>query len=250
MNDARDMGGSSMPAWQESDSALFIEMGRVMIPLRDEIEHVIVALILGEVGEPFWFADLAAGSGWLSRAILARYPMARALVLDGTETMLAESGRALAAFPGRFEPRRVRLEDERWTEDLPHPLRAVVSSLAIHHLDDAGKRALFARLFARLAPGGALLIADLVQPASERARQLAAAQWYEEVRRQSLELTGNLDIYDFFVREHWNIFAYPDPMDIPSRLIDQLSWLSEIGYAGVDVFWARAGHAVYGGCRP
>jgi hypothetical protein len=38
-------------------------------------------------------------------------------------------------------------------------------------------------------------------------------------------------------------------MDMPSYLPDQLTWLTAIGYTGVDAFWAYAGHAVYGGFR-
>jgi hypothetical protein len=32
-------------------------------------------------------------------------------------------------------------------------------------------------------------------------------------------------------------------------LYEQLNWLSEAGFASVDCYWLRAGHAVYGGCR-
>ena len=234
--------------WREADSALFIEMGRVMIPRRDEIERTIVSLI--PAGDDAWTGvDLATGSGWLSRAILEQYPQARMLLLDGTETMLAEARSSLATFSGRFDTRIFQLEDDRWIDRLDGDVRCFVSSLAVHHLDAAGKRRFFARLYDRLEPGGALLIADLVQPTSEMGRLFAAHAWNEAVRHQSLELHGNDDIYRFFVTEGWNIFEHPDPMDTPSALPDQLHWLADIGYTGVDVFWSYAGHAVYGGFK-
>jgi tRNA (cmo5U34)-methyltransferase len=40
----------------------------------------------------------------------------------------------------------------------------VVSALAVHHLDGAGKAALFRRVAAILAPGGRLALGDVVVP--------------------------------------------------------------------------------------
>jgi tRNA (cmo5U34)-methyltransferase len=238
------------PAWSENDSALFVEMGRVMIPRRDEIERTLVSLIPAGEEDMFAFVDIAAGSGWLSAALLTRFPRATAIVLDATETMLAEAVRNLAAFPGRFSTARFKLEEPDWEARLPGGVRAFVSSLAIHHLDGSGKQELFERLFTRLAPGGALLIADIVQPGSEWARRYAAQEWDAAVRAQSLAISGAPDIWEFFDRERWNILHHPDPMDMPSPIAEQVRWLREAGFQGVDVFWAYAGHAVYGGYRP
>src|SRR5919201_623370 len=53
-----------------------------------------------------------------------------------------------------------RLEDP-----LPDgPFDLVVSSLAVHHLDAAGKADLFRRIAAVLAPGGRFVLADVVVP--------------------------------------------------------------------------------------
>ncbi len=45
------------------------------------------------------------------------------------------------------------------------------------------------------------------------------------------------------------MYRYPDVDDIdkPSRLLDQLKWLEQAGFADVDVFWMQAGHALFGG---
>ncbi|MEI2616392.1 MAG: class I SAM-dependent methyltransferase [Thermomicrobiales bacterium] len=237
-------------SWQESDSATFIDVGRVMIPRRDEIERTIVALVPGKPDAELTVVDIAAGVGWLSKAILARYPRAHALLLDGSDTMLAEAERNLAEYAGRYELRQFRLEDEGWIDALPAPVRCVVSSLAIHHRDAAGKRALYRRLLPALKPGGGVLIADLFQPASPAALRLAAREWDDEVRSRSLELTGTLDAWELFDGDDWNIFDHPDPIDTPSPIADQLDWFREAGYVAADVFWAYAGHAVYGAFRP
>ena len=45
------------------------------------------------------------------------------------------------------------------------------------------------------------------------------------------------------------MYRYYDPGDIdkPSRLLDQLTWLAQAGFAQVAVVWMRAGHAIFGG---
>ncbi len=130
------------------------------------------------------------------------------------------------------------------------PARVFLSSLVLHHLDGAGKRDLFARLFDGLEPGGALLFADLMKPRTELARGHFAAAWEEEIRLRSEEIHGNGRAHEFFVRERWNIYDHPDPADKPSTLPEQLRWMEEAGFEGVDVFWARAGHALLGGYKP
>jgi tRNA (cmo5U34)-methyltransferase len=110
---------------------------------------------------------------------------------------------------------------------------------------------LFRDLFAALAPGGALAVADLVQPRSVSAHRYAAAAWDEAVRRRSLELAGDLRPLEVFRAERWNYYAdpQPDPCDQPSPLADQLRWLEDAGFTSVDVVWMKAGHAVFGGIK-
>jgi tRNA (cmo5U34)-methyltransferase len=36
-------------------------------------------------------------------------------------------------------------------------------------------------------------------------------------------------------------------MDQPSGLYEQLRWLEDAGFSAVDVYWLKAGHAIYGG---
>jgi len=56
------------------------------------------------------------------------------------------------------------LLDRSWPQ-VNFPVRAMVSSLTIHHLEGLAKLVLFREVFNLLAPGGVFLIADLVEPA-------------------------------------------------------------------------------------
>jgi trans-aconitate methyltransferase len=236
------------PGWDEADSREFIDRGRFFVPEREEQIATVLAMI-PDPGDGL-LVDLCCGEGLLSLALLERFPRARVLAMDLSPAMLEQARASCADYAERFETRPFDLADLSW-RSFSEPVRAFVSSLAVHHLDGEGKRRLFRDLAAALAPGGAVVIADLVRPATAAAHALAAEAWDESVRRRSLALAGDLAAYERFRDERWNFYAdpEPDPIDQPSPLLDQLRWLAEAGLAGVDVFWMKAGHAVFGGVR-
>jgi tRNA (cmo5U34)-methyltransferase len=249
VDEGTDQANDAVGAWNEEDSKIFVEFGRAMVPGREQIEQTFLDLIPAQPHEPFLAVEIGTGAGWLSAALLRQFSKAQILGLDGSPEMLKMAAQLLEHYGNRAELRRFRLEEPSWTDGLP-AVRVFLSSLVLHHLDASGKRDLFARLFDRLEPGGALLFADLMEPRTERARDHFAAAWDEEVGRRSMEIYGDGRAHEFFVRERWNIYKYPDPADKPSTLPEQLGWMEEAGCEGVDVFWARAGHALLGGYRP
>jgi tRNA (cmo5U34)-methyltransferase len=100
----------------------------------------------------------------------------------------------------------------------------------------------------RLAPGGALLIADLVAPASEMSKRLAADAWDRSAQVQA-RTSDDTDQYSAFIRSGWNRYRHADPDDHPSELLHQLVWLKHAGFPKVDCAWLFAGHAVFGGFK-
>ncbi len=235
--------------WKETDSEAFARLGEIFTPGREEIEGVILDHIPAERDELFLVVDIGCGSGWLGAEVLREFPNARLLALDGSEEMLRHAGEYLAEFEERVGLRTFRLEDPEWMAGIEDDVRCFISSLVIHHLDGAGKRDLFSGIFERLEPGGAFLYADIVEEKSEFGRRHMARAWNEEVERRSLELTGDDRAHRFFVDEGWNMYEHPDPMDKPSGTAEQLRWLEAAGYSGVDVPWAKAGHAVFCGYK-
>jgi tRNA (cmo5U34)-methyltransferase len=238
------------PGWTESDSRAFVDDGAVFVPSRDEQLATLCALVPARPDDAFTVAELGAGAGVLARAVLDAFPRCRYVALDGSVTMRAQLARTLAPYGARVEVRAFDLASREWRAALPSPLRCVLASLVVHHLPGGGKRKLFADVARRLEPGGALLVADLVEPASPAAREAFARQWEDAARRQSLALTGGLEAFERFQSGGWNFYrGAPEPYDQPSRLDEQLRWLREAGFTTVDCFWMRAGHAVFGGWR-
>jgi tRNA (cmo5U34)-methyltransferase len=244
-------GVDTSHAWTESTSSRFIDLADVYVPFRDEQIRTLVTLIPAGHDEEFSAVELGAGGGALARAVLESFPRCRYLALDGSAVMREQLRQVLAPFGPRVEVRDFELIDQAWRDALPTPLRAVLSSLVVHHLDSAGKRQLYADLARRLEPGGALLLADLVDPATPQATQLFARQWDDAARAQSLAKAGDLSAYERFQQDAWNFYTPEgaDPTDKPSRLFEQLIWLRDAGFREVDAFWMYAGHAIYGGYR-
>jgi tRNA (cmo5U34)-methyltransferase len=145
--------------------------------------------------------ELGIGTGETTRRVLERHPGARLTAIDSSPEMLE---RARAAFPDG-DLQLARLEDP-----LPAgPFDLVVSVLAVHHLDGAGKRDLFRRIAGVLADQGRFVLADVVVPERE-----------EDV------VTPIDGVYD-----------------LPDRADDQLDWLREAGLAAEEV-WTHKDLAV------
>ena len=243
---------ATQPQWEEENSQDFIDYGKYFVPDR-EVQINCICDAISHPSKPVYILDLCCGEGLLTRALLDKFPECHVYALDGSTTMLAHVKNALAAYGERFKTRQFDLAATDWRE-LRLPVHAVVSSLAIHHLDGPEKQALFKDVASLLIPGGCFIIADLIEPMDQFGKRLAAEAWDEAVRQRSLELDGDLKGYDCFRELGWNHYAQsepdPDSIDKPSSLFDQLKWLDEAGFVDVDVFWMKAGHAIFGGRKP
>ena len=231
--------------WNEDDSREFINYGRTFVPER-EVQLETICRLIPAISEPFHVLELCCGEGLQAEVILERFPNCTLHGADGSPEMLDQASARLARFGRRFEPQLFDLAADSWRRPA-FPVQAVVSTLCIHHLDGRQKAALFGDVARLLNPGGALLIADLIQPAAPLGLALAAEEWDTAVRRRALALDGDEAAFKRFRESKWNIYRYPDPVDKPSPISDQLQWLKEAGFAAVDVYWMAAGHAVYGG---
>jgi SAM-dependent methyltransferase len=242
---------SDVTTWSEQDSAAYRNLASVAVPRRDEQVAALLTLAPFATDAGASIVELGCGEGLLAQALLTAYPKARYLGLDGSDSMRATTSARLAAFAGRARVEVFDLMAEGGLQNL-QGADLVVSSLCLHHLDDEGKRRVFAAIRRRLSPRGALLIADLVEPARAEALELFAETWNRAVAEQSRERVGDDRLLRRFLEDDWNHYRTPDDVDkpsrlLPSRLFEQLRWLDEAGFARIDCFWMRAGHAIYGG---
>ncbi|CUU59689.1 Ubiquinone/menaquinone biosynthesis C-methylase UbiE [Parafrankia irregularis] len=237
-------GGPTGPdTWASDDTDLFLRYGDAFVPARGQQLALLVAAV-SATGESPHVLDLCCGAGTLTRLVLEHVQDASVVGLDGSTRMLAAAETACAAYRDRVAFTAAALESAHWRT--PSAYDAVVTSLAVHHLDDAGKRALYEDVHRMLRPGGWFAMADLVLPTTEWAQRVAAEQWDETVASASHRQFGSREASEAFAEHGWNHFTdpEPDPVDRPSPIASHLAWLTRAGFADIDVPFAFAGHAV------
>ncbi len=182
------------------DPAGYAEMIRADIPGYERMQAVVAES--AAVGARR-VLELGTGTGETALGLLGANPEATLVGLDESESMLDAAARRLPA--DRVTLRAGRLEDP--LPDGEYDL--VASALCVHHLDGPGKRDLFARVHARLAPGGRFVLADLVVPVDPADAVTEATPGY----------------------------------DMPDTLADQLEWLVAAGFDPA-VAWVQRDLAV------
>lgn len=187
------------------DPDTYREMLLDEVPGYDRLQDAVARASRGPTVERI--LDLGVGTGETSVRVRDVHPGAELVGIDVNDAMLAAARLRLPV----ADLRVARLEDP-----LPEgPFDLVVTALAVHHLDGAGKADLFARVAARLRPGGRFVIADLVVPADPA------------------DVVTEIDgVYDR-----------------PSSLADQLTWLERAGLDAA-VVWAERDLAVVVAERP
>ena len=163
--------------------------------------------------------DLGAGTGLFSKHVLDKYPNARFVLYDLAEKMLGVAQERFAGHPEQF---RYVVGDYRKIEgDQEYDL--VISSLSIHHLEHADKRALFHRIFQLLRKGGLFINVDQIHGETPCLRDLYWNHWLVQVRESGASEERIQESIDRRV-----------PYDRDATLSDQLLWLKEAGFENVD----------------
>jgi tRNA (cmo5U34)-methyltransferase len=198
-------------------------------------------------GDSFRIIELGSGEGELASRLLEAFPHTTITALDGSESMRQQSEARLARFGDRARVRAFDVASLDWWDQM-FGADLVVSSLCLHHLNDAKKQYLYKAIADRTSTRGVLLIADLIEPMHASARQVAADEWDASAKSQA-DALGRPELFTRFLDVRWNYFRFPDPADQPSALFHHLVWLRHAGFAAVDCVWFHAGHAVIGGFK-
>ena len=170
------------------------------IPHRETAETMLLEALPARVER---FLDLGTGDGRLATLIRDRHPYSSGVGVDASEPMLARAAERFESDPA------VELVacDLNEPISLGGPFDAIVSGLAIHHLEDDRKRSLFEEIHTLLAPGGVFANLDLVASATAREHEC----FRREIGRER-----------------------DDPTDRLAGLCEQLDWLRHAGFAEAD----------------
>jgi tRNA (cmo5U34)-methyltransferase len=180
--------------------------------------------------------DVGCGAGNYSLKLLERLPGLDLTLLDLSQPMLDRAlQRVGPATTGRV--RAVQADVRAFDPGLGQ-YDVIVAAAVLHHLRGEDEwRAVFARLYHALRPGGALWIADLIEHTSPAVQALLWARYGEYLAA----LKG--DAY----RE--TVFAYIEQEDTPRPLLFQLDQLRAAGFAQVEVLHKHSVFAAFGGIK-
>jgi tRNA (cmo5U34)-methyltransferase len=205
---------------------------RRLVPCFDEYYGTVAELIARFCPLAPRILDLGAGTGILSAAIAHRVPDVQLHLLDASSEMLQKASQRLSA----HQP---QMSVQSLDSELPAgPFDAVVSALAIHHLNDAGKRALYSRIFSTLVPGGIFINAEQVLGTSSRLEKM-----FERVHLDRARALGSSDAEIAGAIQRMS-------NDQCATLSDQLQWLNLLGFEDVDSFYRSFRFAVFAGWKP
>ncbi len=208
---------------------------------RTDERRLMAELLPFDRDQEFTFVDLGAGTGAAARVVLDYFSGARAILADYSLPMMEQGRRELSAFGDRFAYVEFDLARGPWPTEIPGEVDAVISSLCVHHLPDERKGQLFAEILEHLVPGGWYVNYDPV--ATEDA--VVEAAWLRAGDRRDPEAAAK--------REHRTPdeqSRYENHVRYLIPLTPQLDALEEAGFEGVDVYWKRLDHVIYGGRRP
>ncbi|NPV49708.1 MAG: methyltransferase domain-containing protein [Candidatus Methanofastidiosum sp.] len=214
------------------------EFDNIILKLVPHYTQMIDALVLAipfNQKDPIKVIDLGCGTGYVSMNIKERFPNSNLTCLDFAENMIAKAKLRLSKYKGV----NFILKDIRKFE-FNKKYHAVVSSLALHHLETKkDKIKFYEKIFDALEPGGVFYNADIILGSNQYLHEQYISKWKEFM---SKSLPGN-EIEDTWMVKHHK-------EDRPEILLDQLSWLEDIGFKETDVLWKYYNFAVYGGTKP
>jgi tRNA (cmo5U34)-methyltransferase len=217
----------------QAEAAEWDELARRYQTRYDEMLADLAKRIRPPVGAQI--LDLGCGSGILAEIVLDQFPGVSVALLDFSSNMLEVAKDRLRRFQGRTS-----FFCRTFEEMPPGPYNAVVSTLALHHLEsDDEKRAQYSRILDSLTPGGCFWQGEYVLSSSREDTASNEAAWGDWLLSRG-----------FSAEEVRQLHERVATNDRPVPLIDHLTWLREAGFSRVDCTWRYIKFAVFGGWKP
>jgi tRNA (cmo5U34)-methyltransferase len=205
----------------DSISSEYTDQIRRCVPRYSEMLWAVLDYLPQQLA-PRNILELGCGTGNLTLKLAEKYPDAQFHLADFSAGMIAECQR-------RLGPSAKIIPHVRDFRELAFPSGAidlVASTISLHHLTDAEKRALFQKIHAWLRPGGVFVFSDQFAGKTPE----IYARHLEHWRIAAKELGATEDEWKAWMQhqaEH----------DHHSPIADQIGWLADAGYVEIDCPW-------------
>ena len=218
----------------EEEASEFDNIILKLVPHYIQMIDALVSAIPFKNTDSINIIDLGCGTGYVSMKIKERFPNSKLTCLDFAENMIAQAKIRM----NKYKDVTFYLEDIRKFE-FDKKYDAVVSSLALHHLEtNKDKIKFYKKIFDALEPEGVFYNSDIILGSNETLHELYISKWKEFMAKS---LPGD-EIEDTWMAKHHK-------EDRPEVLLDQIYWLKDIGFKQIDIIWKYYNFAVYGGTK-
>jgi SAM-dependent methyltransferase len=237
---------SLVTEWENSQDASFPERQKLTDLVIEILSNFKIKKVL----------DLGTGSGSISKRILETFPDSNVIGLDFDPIMLELASHNLSNFKRRFLSKPRNLLQNNWAAGLPNDFDTVISSLALHHLPDNRRKAIYKDLFALMKSPGIFFCIDEVKSGILPFDNFVSAN-LETARVGLMHQRNAKDWISFWnwvgdqlgIEQHALKLlekTYPDGTDTKGTLIDQLDHLKNAGFTVTECFYRNHAMAVYG----
>lgn len=205
-----------------------------LIPFYDQMIGALIDSIHFDSNSAIRIIDLGCGTGTVAKRISQKFPNSKIVCLDIASNMI--------------DIAKHKLSEHKDTEfitgdfsmiDIDNKFDVVVSSLALHHLEnDIRKKEFYNKIHDILSDFGLFINADVVLASTDYHQNINMNRWIEFMKKSIPED----EIFYKWIPKY-------KAEDRPAKLIDQLKWLQDIGFKSVDVIWKYYNFSVFGGFK-
>lgn len=212
----------------DEEAAVFDEVIQKVIPCYTELIEAIVSAIPFKPSDRFSMIDLGSGTGTIARAIQQKFPNVQITCLDMSEKMLEVSKQKFATpitcLTGSFEE-----------FEFPQKYDVIVSSMALHHLQDLfAYQKFYQKIYQALPSKGRFINADIVLGTDSSIQELYMEKWTDFMKQSFSESE---------IETRWLANYYAE--DRPISLMEHLNQLEISGFKTQDVLYKYYNFVTY-----
>jgi tRNA (cmo5U34)-methyltransferase len=214
----------------EDEAEEFDSIIKKLIPHYGEMVDVLVSAVPFPQESVFSMIDLGCGTGTISKAVRDIFPHVHITCVD-------IAGKMLEIAKEKINGDVVSIQADFNNFEFPGKYDLVVSSLALHHLEnDADKMRFYQKIHSAINDGGIFINIDVVLGSDDFLQKLYMEKWKDFMGKNvSAEEIENKWLKNYYAE------------DRPAKLITHLEMLKECGFPCVDVIYKYYNYAVYTG---
>jgi tRNA (cmo5U34)-methyltransferase len=215
----------------EEEAEVFDELIKTLIPHYEDMIRSLILSLAFHAKEKMKVLDLGCGTGNISKELKKRFPNANITCVDLAENMIKMTKSKMASY-NDIEFITADFRDL----DFHKEYDAVISSLALHHMQPDEQKTFYHRINEFLKEGGVFYNADIILGSTDYLNQTYQDTWVEFM----LENHTPEEVKGIWLPKHRE-------EDFPSPLHSHILWLEDAGFKEVDVVWKYYMFGVYGG---